>query len=119
MIQSLSSFPYRDRHCSGLLLSQMKEVTSPAWYCVITDEATDVINSEQLNLPLRWVDDNYKGHDDPVDLFRVPDMRADISIAVYQIYPDSMQPSFTTMPRASIRWCCQHARENTWNSNTN
>jgi hypothetical protein len=37
------------------LLAKMKEGIGPTWYSIIADEATDVVNSEQLNLSTRWV----------------------------------------------------------------
>ena len=33
----------------------MNEGIGPACYSIIADEATDVVNSEQLNLSVRWV----------------------------------------------------------------
>jgi hypothetical protein len=42
-----------------------------------TDEATDVCNSEQLNLSICWVSDDYEVHEDPLVLCRVPDTKAD------------------------------------------
>ena len=59
------------------LLQKMKEVTGPAWFSIIADEATDVCNSEQLNLSIRWVSDDYEVHEDPLGLCRVPDTKAD------------------------------------------
>jgi len=40
------------------LLHKMKEGDGPHWFSIIVDEATDVINSEQLNLSLRLVNIN-------------------------------------------------------------
>ena len=41
------------------LLCHIKRVT-PHWFGIIADEATDVSNREQLNLSIRWVNDNYE-----------------------------------------------------------
>lgn len=54
----------------------------PAWYSVIADEATDIVISEQLNLSICWVHDNYEVHEGPVGLFRVPDTKAETLFAV-------------------------------------
>ena len=51
------------------LLGKMKDVTGPAWFSIIADEATDVASSEQLNLTIRCVTDGYEVHEDPVGLF--------------------------------------------------
>ncbi len=59
------------------LLSKMTEVSGPAWFAIIADEATDVIHTEQLNLSIRWVNDNYEVHEDPIGLCRVPDTKAE------------------------------------------
>ena len=37
------------------LLPKIKEGDGPHWYSIIADEAKDVINSEQLNISIRWV----------------------------------------------------------------
>ena len=58
------------------LLVKIKEMT-PTWYSIIADEATDVKNTEQLNLAIRWVDSNYKVHEDSVGLLRVADTKAE------------------------------------------
>ena len=55
------------------LLKRMKECSDPAWFSIIADEATDINQAEQLNLSIRWVDDEYEAHEDPIGLFRVPD----------------------------------------------
>lgn len=59
------------------LLQKAASVTGPMWYSIIADEATDVINTEQLNLSIRWVGDNYEIHKDPLGLYRVPDTKAE------------------------------------------
>jgi len=55
------------------LLSNIKEC-SPA---IIADEATDVGNREQLNLSIRWVNNQYEIREDPVGLYCLPDTKAD------------------------------------------
>ncbi len=55
----------------------MKCVTGPAWYSVIADEATDVCHTEQLNLSIRWVGDDYEAHEDSIAFFRVPDTKSE------------------------------------------
>ena len=59
------------------LLKRMKECSGPAWFSIIADEATDINQAEQLNLSIRWVDDEYEAHEDPIGLFRVPDTKAE------------------------------------------
>ena len=54
------------------LLLKMKEGDGPHWFSVIADEATDVTNSEQLNVSIRWVDDTYHINEDSIVLCRVP-----------------------------------------------
>ena len=50
------------------LLAQIRS-QNPGWYSLIADEATDVKNREQLNLSIRYVDDDYVVHEDPIGLF--------------------------------------------------
>lgn len=59
------------------LLKKIKEGIGPAWFSIIADEATDVVNSEQLNISIRWVSDNYEIHEDPIGLCRVPDTNSE------------------------------------------
>ena len=59
------------------VLKRMKECSGPAWFSIIADEATDINQAEQLNLSIRWVDDEYQAHEDLVGLFRVPDTKAE------------------------------------------
>ena len=59
------------------LLNKIKSVTGLKWFSVIADEATDVCNTEQLNLSIRWISDDYEVHEDPIGLCRVPDTKAE------------------------------------------
>lgn len=38
----------------------------------MADEVTDVSNREQLNLSIRWVNENYDVSEDPIGLFALP-----------------------------------------------
>ena len=55
------------------LLSSIKEC-SPLLYAIIGDEATNVVNREQLNVSIRWVNNDYEVNEDPVGLFAVPNL---------------------------------------------
>ena len=59
------------------LLKRMKEISGPAWFSIIADEAIDVVNTEQINLLICWVSDNYEAHEDPIGLFRLPNTKAE------------------------------------------
>ncbi len=61
------------------VLRKLIKDNQPSWYAVIADEATDVTNSEQLNLSIRWVGADYIVREDTVGLFRVPDTKAELS----------------------------------------
>ena len=58
------------------LIKNMKDVTGPTWFAIIADEATDVVNSEQLNLSIRWISDEYEACEDPIGLVLLPDTKA-------------------------------------------
>ena len=50
--------------------------SSPPWYALIADEATN--NHEQLNLSIRrWVCDDYEISEDPVGLYVLPNTKAE------------------------------------------
>ena len=70
-----------------VLRSRMKECSGPAWFSIIADEATDINQAEQLNLSIRWVDDEYEAHEDPIGLFRVPDTKAETLFKVIKDLP--------------------------------
>ena len=57
---------------------------SPSWYSIIGDEATNVVNREQLNLSIRWVNDDNEVDEDPVGLFSVPDTTSNTLTKVIQ-----------------------------------
>ena len=59
------------------LLNKIKSVAGPKWFSVIAYEATDVRNTEQLNLSIRWISDDYEVHEDPIGLCPVPDTKAE------------------------------------------
>ncbi len=49
---------------------------SQHWYALLTDEARDISNREQLVLCIRWVSDSYEIHKDVVGLIQVSDTTA-------------------------------------------
>lgn len=51
------------------ILSEIREVSI---YSIIADEATDISQKEQLCLTIRWVDSNFRVHEDPLELIQVP-----------------------------------------------
>ena len=54
----------------------MKEGDGPHWFSIIADEATDIINTEQLNVSIRCVNDTYHINEDSIGLCRVPNTSA-------------------------------------------
>ena len=57
-------------------MSSTSEVTGPARFTIITEEATDVRGTEQLNLAIRWISYHYKAHEGSV-VFCVPDIKSE------------------------------------------
>ena len=47
-----------------------------SWYAIIADETSDVACREQLNLTIRYVDDDYIISEDSIGLFSLPDTKA-------------------------------------------
>ena len=64
------------------LLLKIRSNQCPPWYSIIADEATDVCNTEQLSLCIRWVDNMYLIREETVGLFRVPNTKAETLYAV-------------------------------------
>ena len=42
------------------------------FYSIIADEASDVSHKEQLVVCIRWMDNNFESHEDPIKLINVP-----------------------------------------------
>ena len=80
------------------LLDSIKS-SSPSWYALITDEATDVANHEQLNLSIRWVSDDYEISEDPVGLYVLPNTKAE---TLYFVITDILTPR-------CFLWICAEA----------
>ena len=55
-----------------VLRDVLNEIRSANWFSLIVDEATDISNKEQLNICIRWVDNNFEIHEDPIELIPVP-----------------------------------------------
>ena len=53
------------------LLMNIKKCV-PAWYAIIADENTDVAKREQLNMSIRWVNNDYEVNEDLVGLYCLP-----------------------------------------------
>jgi len=62
------------------LLHNIQQVSPPwyHWYGLMADEASDSANKEQLNVTIRWVDDDYEVNEDLIGLFCLPATSADI-----------------------------------------
>ena len=54
----------------------LKDIRSALYFSVIADEATDVCNKEQMCVSIRWVDNCFEIHEDPVELIQVPQTNA-------------------------------------------
>ena len=63
------------------LLEKIRKCT-PSWYALIGDEATDVASHKDFNLSIRWVDDDYTIHEDPIGLFCLPNTTFETLFAV-------------------------------------
>ena len=53
------------------VLKELSEIRKAEFYSIIA-EATDVSRKEQLIICIRWVDDNFNIHEDPIELLNVP-----------------------------------------------
>ena len=54
----------------SVLRKVLEEIRGVPWFSIIADEATDVANKEQL-VCIRWVDNDFQIHEDPVELINV------------------------------------------------
>ena len=70
------------------------------WYALIADEATDVACNTQLNLSVRYVDDEYVVHEDCVGLVCLPNGSAETIAAVIK---DVLSDALFPYPCAEVR----------------
>ena len=70
--------------CQSMLRSLIQKICacSRSWYSVIGDEATDTSYKEQFNISIRWVDEAYEIHEDPVGLFNLPNTTSETLFTV-------------------------------------
>ena len=59
----------------------------------MVDEASDASHKEQFNLSVRWVDNSYVVHEDPLGLVCLPDTTAAIILSVVKRHFDSLHSS--------------------------
>ena len=69
------------------LLLKMKEGDGPHWFSIIADEATDIINNEQFNVSICWVNDTYHINVDSIGLCRVSNTSAN---TLYTVIKDML-----------------------------
>ncbi len=56
----------------NVLRELLKDTKRAEWFSVIADEATDISQKEQMTVCIRWVDNDFEIHEDPVELIHVP-----------------------------------------------
>lgn len=60
-----------------LLRSLLDDIKQAQFFSLIADEATDESKKEQLTVCIRWVDDEFTIHEDPLELIHVPKCDSD------------------------------------------
>jgi len=55
-----------------VLTNILVDIRKANWFSLIADEATDVSNTEQLTVCIRWVDDDFCIYKDPIELIKLP-----------------------------------------------
>ena len=55
----------------------MSEIHGAQWFSFIVDEATDVSQKEQMPVCIRWVDEDFTIHEDPLELIHLPNTDAE------------------------------------------
>ena len=81
-------------------LQKLGALQVPGWYAVIGDEAGDAQYSEQLNVSIRYVDDDYTINKDPIGMFSLPDTHAETICSIINTF--AMFYTSLLLPRASV-----------------
>ena len=93
------------------LLCQIKSA-DPCWFSIIVDETADIACHEQLNLTIRYVNNDYIINEDSIGLFSLPDTTAKtLHVVVKDLLIRCNLRTFTTLPRTSIQRSISYARE--------
>lgn len=66
----------------SILREILSEIRRSLWYSVITDEATDISNNEQISISIRYVDTEYEIHEETIGLIQLPNTTAQTLFAV-------------------------------------
>ena len=56
----------------NVLRRLLAEIHKAHWFSLIVDEASDVSNKEQMVVCIRWIDEEFCIHEDPVELIHLP-----------------------------------------------
>ena len=56
----------------SMLRKLLDDIRSAKFYSVIADEVTNVSNREQMAVCIRWIDEDFAAHEDPVELIQLP-----------------------------------------------
>ena len=51
-----------------VLRGLLSDIRSSRWFTIIADEATDISCDEQMCVAIKWADNNYEVHEDPIGL---------------------------------------------------
>lgn len=68
------------------LLYNIKNNSNP-WFSLLVDEATDIMNREQLDLSIRWVNEDYVVREDSIGLYSLPNTTAE---TLYTVVTDML-----------------------------
>lgn len=55
-----------------LLRNLLSDIRSAEYFLILDDEATDVSCKKQMSVCIRWVDEEFVIHEDPVELIHLP-----------------------------------------------
>lgn len=56
----------------SVLRQLLVDIKRAHWFSRIADKATDISNKEQFVVGIRWVDEAFTIHEDPIELIHVP-----------------------------------------------
>ena len=65
----------------------LREIRESVRYSLIADESMDSSNKEQLCTSIRWVDNSFNIHEDPVELIDVPKTDSEILTTLIKDFP--------------------------------
>ena len=67
---------------TSIIREHVADIIKAKWFTIMADETTDVANTEQLVVCIRWIDDNFQPNEDFIGLYAIENTSSDMLVCV-------------------------------------